>query len=189
MNTKLFVAAVAFAAVVATPANANSVSGPRVEAVIGWDSVSLESQDDDSASGMAYGFGAGYDLAVGGRSAIGIDVEGTNSTSGWNYREDGVRSSLDLTRDLYVGARFTTQVAQDVALYAKVGYTNLGLKSREKEGNTTTTRTAHADGVRGALGAQYQLNGGAYLGAEYRYSNYEADISRNQVVGTLGWRF
>jgi outer membrane immunogenic protein len=33
------------------------------------------------------------------------------------------------------------------------------------------------------------IGSSAYIGAEYRYSNYEADISRHQVAGTLGFRF
>ena len=39
------------------------------------------------------------------------------------------------------------------------------------------------------LGAQYALGSHAYLGAEYRYSNYEAGLSRHQAVGTIGFRF
>ena len=28
-----------------------------------------------------------------------------------------------------------------------------------------------------------------YVGGEYRYSNYESDFSRNQIVATVGYRF
>ena len=41
----------------------------------------------------------------------------------------------------------------------------------------------------GGIGAQFGLNRNLYLGGKYRYSNYEADFSRHQVVGTLGLRF
>jgi outer membrane immunogenic protein len=33
------------------------------------------------------------------------------------------------------------------------------------------------------------ISGKAYVGAEYRYSNYQAGIDRHQVALTLGTRF
>ncbi|MBO9518315.1 MAG: porin family protein [Porphyrobacter sp.] len=193
MNSKLILAAAAAAAFV-TPAYANPVSGPRLEVVAGLDNANVDEGNfaagvDDSANGVVWGLGAGYDVAVGGKSAIGIDVEANESTAGWAGKEDQTRWDIDLTRDLYAGARFTTQVMPNVALYAKVGYTNLGLKARDKVGNTTTIVSDHADGVRGALGAQYLLDKNVYFGAEYRYSNYEGGLSRNNAVVTAGYRF
>ena len=46
-----------------------------------------------------------------------------------------------------------------------------------------------ADGGRVGLGAQFLIGKSAYVGAEYRYSNYEAGLSRNQVALTVGTRF
>jgi outer membrane immunogenic protein len=36
---------------------------------------------------------------------------------------------------------------------------------------------------------EHALGSRAFVKAEYRYSNYEAGLSRNQVVGGIGLRF
>ena len=45
------------------------------------------------------------------------------------------------------------------------------------------------DGFRLGAGLQYLIGNGGYVGAEYRYSNYEQDFTRNQIVATFGYRF
>ena len=45
------------------------------------------------------------------------------------------------------------------------------------------------DGVRVGAGLQYAIGGKSYVGGEYRYSNYEADVSRHQLALTVGTRF
>jgi outer membrane immunogenic protein len=46
-----------------------------------------------------------------------------------------------------------------------------------------------AKAFRVGLGGQYLISGKTYVGAEYRYSNYEANFERHQVAPTLGTRF
>ena len=45
------------------------------------------------------------------------------------------------------------------------------------------------DGYRVGAGAQFNLAGKAYVGGEYRFSDYEEDVSRHQVALTVGTRF
>lgn len=185
MNIKYLAAALA-ATTFATPALANNVSGPRVEAVLGWDNVSVI---DESRGGFLYGIGAGYDFAVSSKSSLGIDVEYTDSTTDIEFTDGADSAKVSTGRDLYVGGRFTTAVSEKFALYAKAGYTNARIKATETVGGVTVSDAANGDGIRGGVGGQYLIGGNTYLGAEYRYSNYEGDFSRHQVAATFGVRF
>jgi outer membrane immunogenic protein len=73
-------------AALAAPASAATVSGGRVEAIVGWDHGSISLDDfgiDDSvnADGILFGIGAGYDFAVSDTASLGIDLEASESTS------------------------------------------------------------------------------------------------------------
>ena len=174
----------------AAPAAAATTSGGRVEAIVGWDhgSVSLDDfgiNDSVNADGILFGIGAGYDFAVSETASLGIDLEATESTADLEAGDpDDTRISVG--RDLYVGGRATFAVSPAANLYVKAGYTNARLKISDDSGFSASE---NGDGIRGGVGAQFMIGGNAYVGAEYRYSNYEADISRHQVVGNIGFRF
>lgn len=187
---KLTLLAAAAAATITAPAFAG-VSGPRVEAVLGWDHVKtdLGAPGKLSRDGFVYGIGAGYDFGLSDKLSIGVDAEITDSTTDFSATAGTTSARLAAGRDLYAGARITGAVTDKLNLYAKVGYTNARFKGTTKVGNVTTSASGNADGVRGGVGLQYALGGNAYVGAEYRYSNYEADLTRHQVVGTIGFRF
>ena len=185
----LFFAAAAVSAVLAAPAfaqDAPAASGPRLEALVGFDSISLSLEDlgvDDSLeqSGFLYGVGLGYDFALGGMS-LGLDVEATDSTAELGDDDYG---AIDAARDLYAGARVTFPVASNINAYVKGGYTNARFKGEfdgESEGD-------NLDGFRLGAGAQVALSGKAFVGTEYRYSNYEADLTRHQFALVVGTRF
>jgi outer membrane immunogenic protein len=99
------------------------------------------------------------------------------------------RARLSAGRDLYVGGRITGAVSDKFNVYAKAGYTNARFKGRVTTGATTVSDSANADGFRAGVGAQYMVTSNAYVGAEYRYSNYEAGLSRHQLAATIGYRF
>ena len=169
---KIFSAtAVAVAAFVATPAAAAAPTGGRVEALIGYDVASASGVDD---GGMLFGAGAGYDFAFSSAFSLGADVEVTGSTTDIGVLEAG--------RDLYAGGRLTTAISDKTNLYFKAGYTN-GRVQVDGLGGT------NLDGVRVGAGLQYAIGGKSYVGGEYRYSNYEAAVSRHQVALTVGTRF
>jgi outer membrane immunogenic protein len=179
---------VSAAAFIATPAAAQvaAPTGARVEALVGYDAIRIDLEDfgvDETVkdSGVLYGFGLGYDFAVGGVS-LGADLEATDSTAKEGDEDTG---SLSAARDLYAGLRATFPVSQSANVYLKGGYTNARFKAEldgESEGE-------NADGFRLGAGAQFTLSGKAYVGGEYRYSNYEADLSRHQFALTVGTRF
>jgi outer membrane immunogenic protein len=174
-------AAVALAAI-ATPANA-AVSGGRIEAVVGYDSVSFDlGLGDDSTSGIVYGIGAGYDFAVGDKVGLGVDIEATDSTTEIEFTPT---DRIFAGRDLYAGARLTAGLSDKANLYFKAGYTN----ARIKVETGGVTDAANAEGIRGGVGLQFLLGKSMYIGGEARYSNYEAGLERIQGVATLGFRF
>lgn len=174
---KLLVLAGVASAVFATPAVAQDaaassmLAGPRVEALVGYDIVSFDGADE---GGVLFGLGAGYDFAVGQGVALGLDVEASDSTTDAGPVSTG--------RDLYAGARATFAVSSGANLYLKAGYTNARIKVED-------FGSANGDGFRLGAGAQIGLGGKAYVGGEYRYSNYEAGLTRHQVALTVGTRF
>ncbi|MBF9152675.1 outer membrane beta-barrel protein [Novosphingobium jiangmenense] len=186
---KLWTAFAVLAAASATPAFAEAPSGVRTEVLVGWDRASLDLNDYGlgtySEDGVGFGLAVGYDIPTTGSVAFGVDAEISDSSTKTVY-DDGVdRAVISTGRDLYVGARVTAAVNPKLNLYGKVGYTNARIKG-ELNGFKDA---ANGDGVRLGLGAQLGLGGNSYGLVEYRYSNYEAGFSRNQVLAGLGLRF
>ena len=173
---KNLVSAVAFSALVlaATPAFA-APTGGRVELLVGYDAVDASIFKDN---GVLYGVGAGYDVAVAPSISLGADVEVSDST----MKEDFGGFDVTAGRDLYAGARVSFPVSNAANLYVKGGYTNARVKAEGFDSD-------NLDGFRLGAGAQFTVAGKVYVGGEYRYSNYQDDVSRNQVALTLGTRF
>jgi outer membrane immunogenic protein len=146
-------------------------AGFRVEALVGYDRAGT---DGFHESGVLFGIGAGYDFAVGNAVSLGVDAEATDSTAD----KDGSK----LQRDLYAGARVNVAVSPKANIYVKGGYTNARV-TEEGFGSE------NLDGFRLGLGGQYLVSGKAYVGLEYRYSNYQYDVDRHQVAFTVGTRF
>ena len=165
----------------ATPAmaqNAAAPTGARVEAVIGYDKVKALGEKD---GGALLGVGAGYDFAVGPAISIGADVEATESTQ----KEEAAGVEVKAGRDLYAGGRVNFGVSPTANLYVKGGYTN----ARFKADNGIDSASRNFEGYRLGAGGQLAVGGKAYVGSEYRYSNYEDGLARHQVALTLGTRF
>jgi len=187
-------AAAASAVAFAAPASAQ-VDGARVEAIVGYESATLDdfgSRDDVSESGAVYGLGLGYDVPLGRSVAVGVDLEATESSVRWHEASNLFSTDLatELGRDLYAGARLTVAATPGVNLYAKAGYTSLRARTDFTSPTFSEVRETTDGGVRAGAGAQFALGGsGAYIGAEYRISSYDAELTRHQGVAALGFRF
>lgn len=153
-------------------------NGFHVEALGGWDRLQADHAHDD---GALYGVGGGYDLRRG-NLVFGVEGEASDSTQKESF--GGVTQHA--ARDLYAGGRIGTVIGGSNLLYAKAGYTN----ARYTLSGAGTGTFAHGDldGVRVGAGIEHDI-GPAFLKAEYRYSNYEQGVTRNQVVGGVGLRF
>lgn len=191
------IAAIA-ATILATPALAQDgpappIGGFRVEAVGGYDSAEV---NDDNDGGVVFGLGIGYDFQVGRRTLLGLEAEATESTNDGcvtDLFQAGDTACARLGRDLYIGTRAGVMVARNVQLYARAGYTNARFRVDYEDGTaggaSDFSFSENLDGVRVGAGAQLDVSRNAYLGGEFRYSNYEQGSDRGQFVGTLGFRF
>jgi outer membrane immunogenic protein len=165
-------------------------SGLRIEALGGFDNDGFE-------KGMLYGGRIGYDLRVAPRLLLGIDGEFSDVTTDQEFAFPGLPSlKAEDGPEYYVGARATFALSSRFRLYGGGGYT------RTKEGfffqsspnpaplGTVAAGRRSVDGYRLSAGAQLLLGRRAFLGAEYRYSNYDDfALDREQVVGSIGFRF
>ncbi len=180
MKKLILATAASAAALSATTAFAQEApAGPRVEAVIGYDKVKALGEKD---GGALFGIGAGYDFAVAPAVSLGVDVEATESTQ--KEGNDDI-AEVKAGRDLYAGGRVSFAVSPTANLYLKGGYTN----ARFKATDGVDSFSENFDGVRVGAGGQIAVRGKAYVGGEYRYSDYEAGLKRHQVALTVGTRF
>lgn len=217
-------AAVLAAALVLAPAAAQAqdgrapFSGPRVEAIVGYDhNRSGSSVDADAArnlkqsiDGVVYGVGVGFDIPAGEMLRVGAEAELSDSSANWD-NNNGVPNTFNLgrvkaDRDIYVGARVGYLASPQTMLYVKAGYTNARYGLLGTNGTTELDQHLDTDGYRLGAGVEYALDSNAYAKLEYRYSNYSRaefdfagqtpdssrfniDTDRHQVVVGVGMRF
>ena len=215
---KLMVATLLGSAAVAAPAMAQDVgptfTGPRVEAILGYDHVGAGSDvdnnndsDDQSIDGLLYGIGAGYDVNLG-SAVVGVEGEWTDSTAKSDRRDPTDQfgfGRVSQGRDLYVGARAGILANPSTLVYVKGGYTNSKLNVLAGNTDQTTDTAFKLDGWRIGGGVERAINTNTFAKVEYRYSKYSdaniefangattedfgIDTDRHQVVASVGWRF
>lgn len=222
MKKTVALLATASIAAAATPAFAQddtdgTFTGPRVEALLGYDvsqagstaDNDADEDDDQSIEGVNYGVGIGYDFNAGG-VVLGLEGEYTDSTAETDFDggdpETFGLGTLDTGRDLYVGARVGVLAAPDLLVYAKGGYTNARYNLDSTFDGDEYRSKIDTDGYRVGAGVEYALSNRTYAKVEYRYSNYsdaeldyegdapdvelgEIDLDRHQVMAGFGLRF
>jgi outer membrane immunogenic protein len=196
-------AAAAFGVALATPALAQNgdFSGPRLEALAGYDNLQDGGDgDSEGREGFTYGALLGYDFQRG-NIVYGIDGEITDATTksrSYNEVAAGDRFSVEAGRDLYVGGRLGYVISPAAMIYAKGGYTNARVESRYQPNTGADSELvdkADLDGFRLGAGLEYKLTPTAFVKGEYRYSHYgeiegyNIDLDRHQLMAGLGIRF
>lgn len=218
---KVLVCLATGSALVSVPALAQSTetsfTGPRVEAIIGYDiSKAGSTVDDDfnedndqSIDGFMYGIGAGYDYDFG-SSVVGVEAELTDSTAktgfdAGDYEGIGL-GNVKTGRDIYVGVRAGFKAAPTTLVYLKGGYTNARFDVLASDGQTEYRQNIDTDGWRIGAGVEQKMGTNAFAKLEYRYSNYsegeidfeddfpdserfDVDLDRHQIVASVGYRF
>ena len=192
---KTFVAAgLAAAALFAVPAAAQAQAYVQAEA--GIDHVS---QGGENKTGFGYGMSVGYDMDLSGGMFVGVQgtfADSTTKSCANDALEAGDRACLESGRDLAAVVRLGTTVGGKNKLYVLGGYVNgraeltySGPTLKEELGVDKVTAKDDLNGFR--LGAGYEMPFGKnyFVKAEYRYSNYEQDVSRHAGVVALGARF
>lgn len=189
-----YIAASLLASTLATPAFAQSngnFSGLRVEGIVGYDTTDVE---EESADGLLYGVGVGYDIQSGGL-VFGVDGEVNKSNldecvAGTIVTGDELCARAG--RDLYAGARIGAAVGSNMLVYARGGYTNARVTTSYDHPTNAAldlTTRENLDGIRVGGGLEFAVGSNAFVKTEYRYSNYEQGFDRHQVVGGFGLRF
>jgi outer membrane immunogenic protein len=219
--TKIWTLLAAGSALAATPALAQTevnttFTGPRVEAIVGYDITKAGSSvdndttdsDDQSIDGLLYGIGAGFDFAAGG-VVLGIEGEYTDSTAKTGYDNGDFEGfgfgNVKTGRDLYVGARAGVLANPQTLVYVKGGYTNARFDVLASDGTTELSSNFDTDGWRLGAGVERAVGENTFVKLEYRYSNYnegevdypvgtdsdrfDIDLDRHQAVASVGVRF
>ncbi len=184
------------AATVATPALAQDTApdaapftGPRVEAIVGYDKLRVD--DAGGRDGVVYGGQIGYDAQVGG-VVLGIEGEVTDSTAKVresNFLAVGDSLRINAGRDLSASVRAGVLVSPVAMIYAKGGYTNQRITGSYSGAGGTVTSSDNSEGWRLGAGVEYNLGTRTYLKGEYRYSHYSELIERHQALAGVGIRF
>jgi outer membrane immunogenic protein len=183
--------ALPFALAAAAPAAAQQApfTGLRVEGNLGWDRLQRDGGHSDD---VMYGISGGYDVNMGPTIVgieAGIDDSSNKSCAGAQTVADP-RVCAKAARDIFVGGRVGKVINPRTLVYAKAGYVNGRAKLTADDGfDRVTLAHTDLDGVRLGAGAEFAISPNSYVKAEYRYSNYEQGISRNQLVGGFGFRF
>jgi len=184
--SKMFFLALAPIALFAGVAPAQA-EGFRAELHGGWDHPRGGGESDN---GLLYGVGVGYDLPIGSAMFAGVEANLEDSTARDCVGAGGVRSCLSAGRDISLGGRIGWNVSEKGKLYALAGYTNARFKSSVTSASgAKSSESDNLDGFRLGAGYEHQISGGLYGKAEYRYSNYEAGLSRHQILFGVGTRF
>ena len=191
-------------------------TGPRVEALVGYDSVrpgstvDIDNADevDQSIDDVTYGFGLGYDFDMG-SAVIGVEGEYMRSEAKTDFDTTGFTtygiSNIDAGRDLYIGARAGLKVTPRTLGYVKAGYTNATMDVLATDNTTDVETDLKLDGWRAGAGIEHKITDTVFLKGEYRYSQYkegeveapsgaesdrfDVDLYRHQFVVGVGARF
>jgi outer membrane immunogenic protein len=208
-------AGVATAPAVAQDTAASPFTGPRVGAIVGYDSIGAGSEadtdndeNDQSVEGLLYGVEVGFDADVGG-AVVGVEAELTDSTGKYEVNSSDPEffgfGRIATDRDIYIGARAGILATPNTLVYAKGGYTNARLNVLGTDGETEFDENYKLDGWRLGAGVEQSFGNNTYAKLEYRYSNYDEgeieidegdefefdniDVDRHQVAVGVGVRF
>ncbi len=191
-------------------------TGPRVEALVGYDSVrpgstvDIDNADDvdQSIDDITYGFGLGYDFDMG-SAVLGVEGEYMRSEAKTDFDTTGFTATgirnIDAGRDLYIGARAGLKVTPRTLAYVKAGYTNATMDVLATDNTTDVETDLNLDGWRAGAGVEHKITDTVFLKGEYRYSQYQegeveapsglesdrfdVDLDRHQFVVGVGARF
>jgi outer membrane immunogenic protein len=204
MLRPLTVAALLAATAAAVPATAAEFSGFRAEIQGGWDNPLIDygifGPEDGywgtyhkSHSGFMYGAEVGYDFPVSDTIIIGalVSVDGTTvKLDATHPNISAVAANVGVQWDIAARAGF--KVADSTLLYASAGYANTMVRYYYNDlvhPLITAEDSRRYGGLLLAAGVEQAFGEKFYGKLEYRYSNYQDGVTRNQIVAGAGMRF
>ena len=161
--------------------DAAGLAGFRVEALAGY--------EGEDGGGIAYGVGAGFDLAAG-PLLFGIEAEAMESGAEGCVIDPISSSCSRAGRDLYLGARAGIAFGRANLAYVKAGYSDYRIDvDYTPNGGPTQEFVDKREGFRAGGGVQVGIAGHLYGKAEYRYTTYQSGFEKHQGVAGVGYRF
>jgi outer membrane immunogenic protein len=200
-KTASLLALVAGATVVAQPVRAAEFIGPRIEARMGHDRMTLDDDYQDipgRLSGAILGATVGYDRAVGDGVIVGVEATALASTAKASTLLARDELELGASRDVDVMARIGRKVSNDTLVYAKAGYAHSRFsfvyKSFVRGAYDIDTLHRSQGGPRLAVGVEHAFSDKVFGSAEYRHTDYSgfrfsSDATRGQILFGVGLRF
>lgn len=201
----LGVAAPAFAQDTAAEAN---FTGFRVEGHLGYDRPNIElnrfdfdptvvTSDEVEGDGLLYGVGVGYDFDFGGVVAgVEAGIDWTTAEGKVEIFDETVDTGIDFGRDIEIGARVGTRIGNNTLIYLKGAYTNFKVEfpASDEVDLADESSSNDFDGWRVGGGIEFALpidtlGTSTFAKVEYRYSDYEDDVSKHQLLAGFGFRF
>ncbi|WP_306252904.1 outer membrane protein [Parvularcula sp. IMCC14364] len=159
----------------ARDAKSSVLSGPRAELRLGYDS--FETEDPVAGSieedGALWGFSLGYDHQM---SKL---IIGAFTSIEWS--STSFAGGVDTGRDVEVGGKLGYLLRDDLTVYTLVALVNSQLTGNGAE--------AFDDGLRVGFGGEFALPRNLFAKVEYRYTDYDDDTERHQVVTAVGKKF
>lgn len=200
---KYAVAAAIVAASMSTPvlAQAGPVSGPRLEATVGWDDVVLHVDGSSAAkSGVTYGGELGYDFQFSTGGVAGVYVGADGSSTSECYAAGTESLCVQAGRNFTAGVRVGGAIRGNSLVYAKAGYSNGRIDGSYTDSALPANNgrgKEDMDGFHVGAGAEVGLSHGVYGKAEYNYTRYSTydlggiagRFDRHRVLGGVGYRF
>lgn len=194
---KKFVITCALASLAASPGLAQTGTGPRVEAHLGWDSLAVPDQTgitpaQSPSSRLLYGVGAGYDFDLGHGLVAGVETNldlggATNCTGPVLASSDSLCGKM--VRDWDIGARLGAHVGPAL-VYGRVAYDNTLARTTYLPGDGSAIRASNDyGGLRLGAGAEVPLTSKTYAKVEYRYTIASGLPDQNQVLAGVGVHF
>jgi len=185
---KLILAAVAALGIASSPALAQidgDFSGFKGAALTGYDNtdfgkvyIGSDRFDLKNAQGLIYGATLGYDRQSG-RFVYGVELEATDSAADVN---DPFLGEIKLGREFYAGGRIGFVVDKHLMIYGKGGYADTRLR-------TVGFQSVGLDGFKLGGGVEYKFSDKVFARGEYRYSELDRGLKRNQGLAAVGLRF
>ncbi|PZU08820.1 outer membrane beta-barrel protein [Sphingomonas sp.] len=171
--------------------NGTSFRGFRAEVQAGGDRFQSQGTHDNK---FGWGGAAGFDGVIADRFVVGPEV------SYWQSRAENVTNPLGGTyaqksfREIGAGIRAGYLVKPNILVYGIGGYVNDKQRAAFTGPNNSGTAGAfynvvHSDGYQLGAGAEYSLTDMFYVGAGYRYSNYNDNTTRQRLFLSAGVRF
>lgn len=175
--------------------NGTGFRGIRLEGNIGADRFQSQGNHNDK---FGYGGTVGFDGTIGERIVIG--AEGSYWTPGkGNENSTSFASGRSIDHKAFeewgAAVRAGVLVTPQMLVFGKAGYVNGEQRKRVEgpTGNTLVYDHYRADGYQVGGGVEYtvmpQGRLPVYVNAQYVYSNYHGDTSRQRVMAGVGVRF